>query len=229
MGIESCRPGGMYDDFGRGVAFGHVDDTCTIFVGADQTPFMVSKEGVGACDFLANRVSFTEELKTHIELDEHSDITAKEFFPLADYLDKGDFEPRLINKGNLLLRLDGVFLPKERDSAAIAVSKVFLNAAKLWYETLQQLCVDKLKALYPLSLDALLTVLMIVSRADTHGSEAGEELKDWLTDHIAEFFWSLVEGKGPTFKRLMYENPETRRRVLEKLGQNSNLGVSMGD
>lgn len=106
------------------------DNTCTIFVGNDQVPFLVSKEGVGACDFLANNVAFSEELKTHIELDEHSDITAKDFFPIADFLHKGDFEPVLINGDSLHRRLKGVALPDEKDRAAVMVSKVFLNAGK---------------------------------------------------------------------------------------------------
>lgn len=71
--------------------------------------------------------------------------------------------------------------------------------------------------------------MMISARADTHGSDAGEELKEWLADHCAEYFWVLVKEKGPTFKRLMCENAEMRRCVLEKLGQNSNLGISMDD
>ena len=192
------------------------DDTCTIFVGEKQTPFVVLRDAVGQCDFLADRVQFTEELKSHIYLDDG--IRDKEFMPIGEYLAKGEFAPRLIDKGTHQ-RLENVVLQEEKDEAAECITKVYLAASKVQFGALQLLCVDKLKVLYPLSSRSLLIVVTVITRAESWGCDAEDEIIGWLVDHVAERFWDMVAHEGLTLTRVMSYNEELRQSVLAKLAE----------
>lgn len=97
---------------------------CTIFVGPEQTPFLVPTKSVGECDFLSDLVCFTEETRSHISLAHDTDVNAKEFVEIWDYMGNGDFVPRLIQSKTRGECLDRVVLPQEKDEAATKIAKV---------------------------------------------------------------------------------------------------------
>ena len=195
------------------------DDVCTIFIGVEHTPILVTKDAVGRCDFLADRVSFNEGLKTHIYLDEDTDISYKHFMPIWEYMQYRDFVPRLIDS-NVHQRLQGVVIPEGMDKAAVEIAQVYHTASKIQFSDLQLLCVNKLKVLHPLSPDRLLLVIIITTKADPWGCEAESYLREWLIGHVAESFWQLVATEGMIFGRIMAENEDFRQSVLSRLTQN---------
>lgn len=203
------------------------DDCCTIFVGPEQTPFQVPKDKVGECDFLSDRVFFSEELRAHIDLSEMQNISAKEFDQVWNYMDKGDFAPRLIQTKFGGHGLEGIVLQEEKDAAATKIAKVYVTAAKIQHGNLQQFCAGKLRALYSLSSHALLTVLMIFIKAEESLSAATMESegREWLVDRVVENFWKLVKHENLSFTRLMNKESEIAYAVLARLGENPKLAI----
>ena len=201
------------------------DDICTVFVGQTHVPFSVRKNegGIGECDFLSDLVVFTPEHGSHINLDEHVNINPRDFMPIADYLQYGEFTPRLVGSKSSP-RLERVLLPEERDIAATNIAKIYLTGSKVQLAALQSLCVEKLKVLSPLNPKTLLIALMIVTKAAQYGCAEEKEVQEWLVDNVQQQFWTLVEREGATLARLMRTIPELWQHLSQKLAQNAELG-----
>ena len=199
--------------------------SCTIFVGQEYAPFPASILAVNKCKFLSDRKRFDEELRDYIDLSEDSDIRREQFVPIAEYLQNGDkeFSPRLIDSGTHQ-RLEKVVLPEEKDQAAQRIAVTYNTAAKIQFGEVQLLCVEKLKVLYPLSPRTLLIVAMIVTRTETWGCDAEDEIQDWLVDHVTEHWWSLAEFEVRNLKKVMGGNEVLSQRVFQKLADNPRAG-----
>ena len=156
-------------------------------------------------------------------LDEEIGIKAKDFMPLHEYLHNEDFAPRLIGSDGQR-RLQGVLLQEDKDTAAINIAKVYLAASKIQFSTVQDLCIQKLMALYPVSTGKLLIVVMIMLKADQYGCDAEQEAFDWLVAHITECYFILMKNEGGALARLMWENKELSQEVRLKLHQNLDAG-----
>ena len=93
-------------------------------------------------------------------------------------------------------RLEGVVLSEEKDKAAIAIAKVYLPACKIHFGALQQLCVDKLKALYPISSNNMLIVFVIAMKAVTNDCQVEHEIKVWFIVYIESTGGHWFSAKG---------------------------------
>jgi hypothetical protein len=189
---------------------------CAIFVGEEHKPFFLSRDDVGKCDFLGDLVHFDQELRSHINLYEDTDITAEQFEPVHEYLKTKEFKPRLFSRENSE-QLEGVFMPEDKDEAAMKLVGVYATSAKLHFDALQERCVRKLQALYPLS---ALSLMLLVKSSENVESQTGnrdEHLRAWLVDHTAEQFFKLYEQNHMTMTRLMEEYPDFREDVIDRL------------
>ena len=117
-------------------------------------------------------------------------------------------------------------MQEERDNTAIEVAKIYLSASKIQFGALQSLCVNKLRLLYPLSTKKVPTVIMIITRTDSWGCEAEEDVRDWLVDHVAHHFWDLVQTEPSALSRLMMENDVLRKEVIAKMAEDPLIGLT---
>ena len=154
---------------------------CTIFVGTAHTPFLVRKDAIGECDFLADLVTFTEDHKSHIKLYDRKEtnVEAEAFLPVHEYLTRQEFQPRLIDHVTYQ-RLEGVMLSEEKDTAAVNIAKIYLTASKIKFGRVQVLCMYKIKALYPMSSTSLLIVFQVLKRAELWGCDTEYQINGWF-------------------------------------------------
>lgn len=152
-------------------------------------------------------------MKSHINLYEETDISAEDFTPIHEFLLSGDFQPRFVGRGTD--QVEDTILHEQKDIAAEKISLVFLTASKLHMGDLQDLCVRKLKAMQPLSMQALMIAVKCEKMA-TQENERGNELEEWLIQCVAGYLCDVLETGSLTLSRLMQEYPEFERAVLAK-------------
>lgn len=201
----------------HGYADSDSDDFCTIFVGTAKTPFQVPMSSLDPIGSLSELVKFNDELKAHIDLSGESNVTAREFVPISEYLQHGDFAPRYIDKPGSLPRLDGLVIQEQKDQVAERCAFIFRTASQLQIAGLQSLVVNKLKALYPLSLLVILIVTRVGQDSEKWDCEAEGELFAWLVDHIAEYFFKLTAEHGKRLTEILGNIRDLQRAVMQKV------------
>jgi len=201
----------------------HREGFCTIFVGNAKVPFTMPLLAVGQrSNFLSDRVQFNDQLKSYIDLSDASDnweITPKEFHPIVEYLQRGDFGKRLIGTPGTLPRIDGIVMQEQSDFYAEHCAQVFRVASFLQLTDLQRLALNKLRALYPLSLLRMLIVTKICQQAEAHDEDVVTEVGEWLVDHISEYYFCLVKEEGAILVQVLSESPSLERAVMERVAQ----------
>lgn len=197
---------------------------CTIFVGESWTPFQVKICAVRLCEFLSTRIHNVKGLGSVIELGADTTITSKDFITVAEFLQNGEFCPRLIEtpEGQ---RLDGVVLQEEKYDAAGMVARTYTRASSIQFEHLQSLCVDKLKALHPYTPTTLMSVVGFLSKRERNDNDAESELMRWMVDLLTESFWAVVRSDANiTLERVMRGDAGLRQMVVEKLASDPAMG-----
>ncbi len=188
---------------------------CTVFVGHDHTPFILSRDDLGQCDYLTAHMRHDPELRNYVNLYEELDITTHDFHPVWTYLTTKEFTPRLLERESPTV--EGVFMPETKEGAVEQILVAYLAAVKLYFGQLQDLCVRKFKAMYPLPTVSLMLVIMRNEGLKLGGYDNGGELREWLVDHTAEQFFALYAENNLTMGRVMEEHGEFREDVVEKL------------
>ncbi|KAF2487871.1 hypothetical protein BDY17DRAFT_320384 [Neohortaea acidophila] len=151
-------------------------------------------------------------------------ITPKDFITIAEFLQDGDFCPRLIETPGEQ-RLDGVVLQEEKHEAAGMVARTYARASNIQFEHLQSLCVDKLKAVHPYTPTALMSVVGLLSKRQRNDNDAESELMRWMVDLLTENFWAVVRSDANiTLERVMRGDPGLRQMVVEKLASDPGTG-----
>lgn len=197
---------------------------CTIFVGESCTPFQVKIPAVRLCDYLSTRICMMDGLVNVIDLSVNTTITPKDFITIAEFLQNGDFCPRLIETPGGQ-RLDGVVLQEEKHEAAGMVARTYAKASNIEFEHLQSLCVDKLKALHPYTPTTLMSVVGLLSKRQRNEDDAESELMRWIVDLLAESFWGVVGSDAHiTLEGVMRGDADLRQMVVEKLASDPAMG-----
>jgi hypothetical protein len=191
---------------------------CAILVGEERQPYIVTKDKIRECDYLANAVHHNDELRCHVKLYEISDISVKDFQPVWEYFCSRDFRPQtIVLETNE--QLEGAFTEEEKEEAVQKIAMVYLTASKLHFEGLQELCVKKLDAVTPLSVTSLGLLMrcdkLAASNDDEESTDGG--MRRWLVKHTAKRFFQLMAENHMTMLRLMDELPELREEVIKTM------------
>ncbi|KAK3621413.1 hypothetical protein LTR56_022807 [Elasticomyces elasticus] len=189
-----------------------------------KTPFQFPEDAIRESELFCGRTKFTEKTGSVVDISDIEKVTAIDFVEVNEYLRYGDFPPPLIEKRNSLPRIDGLILPEEKDAAAEKCARVFRTASYLELGSLQALCLNKLRVLYPLSPLRILIVAKYLLRSVAWGCEAETEYVDWMIDHISEYYLLLVKQYGPQLVDILDNSPLIKGRVMANLSANPEMG-----
>jgi hypothetical protein len=201
-------------------------DHCTIFVGAEYTPFTANRVAMGKCNLLTDWETYTDELGSHINLYEHVDIQRDRFEPIGQYLKGGDFAPRFAKAISTDRFEDPIFMPEQRDDAAQRIAMTYHTAAKIQFEDVQRLCLRKLQLLGSLSPNGMLLVARVVQTTEKYGALVEEVMLEWLAEQISAQFWKLVESAYMTLSRVMRDDQALSKSVFQKLAKDPAIGIA---
>lgn len=142
-----------------------------------------------------------------------SSIHANDFSPVADFLNHGDYHPRLLDAGTGRARLDGasVLTSEEKHLETLQCGIVFAIAHQVDLPRLQALAFSKMKFLNPYS------PLEFLVFAHLSFGKGYAEADDFVVHHLVEHFWNLLDTEKEKFVDLVQGNDELASRVfLEK-------------
>lgn len=142
-----------------------------------------------------------------------SSIHANDFSPVADFLNHGDYCPRLLDAGTGHARLDGAsfFSSEEKHLETLQCGIVFSIAHKMDLPRLQALAFSKMKFLESYSPFEFLVF------AHLSFGKGCAEADDFVVHYLAEHFWNLLNVEKKKFVDLVQGNNELASRVfLEK-------------
>lgn len=187
-------------------------------VGAEHEPFTLGKTNIEKCHYLSDLVRFDEELRSHIKLyDEDKNIAASAFAPVAEYLQSGDFRPRLLDRA--IPQVEGVMMLEQHLEAVQKIASVYLTASKLHLASLQDLCLRKITSIQPMSAEALLLAVRYNACIENPdgGGVIDSKLRPWLVDQVAEQFFKLYDICNVTMSRVMRDDARFREEVIVRL------------
>ncbi|KAL9609870.1 MAG: hypothetical protein Q9167_005388 [Letrouitia subvulpina] len=188
-------------------------DLVSVYVGNPHRIFQIERSAVSSSPFLEKLQAWNSTTGWYIMAPPLSSIHADDFFTVADFLNHGDYHPRLLDVGTSRTRLDGssAFSPEEKHLETLNCGIVFTIAHQVDLPRLQALAFSKIKFLKPYSPFEFLVF------ADLAFGKGCAEADDFIVHYLAEHFWDLVDAEKEKFVNLVHGNNDLESRVfLEK-------------
>lgn len=188
-----------------------------LFVGADRTPFVVSREAIARFD-LSQQIEVDTRGVHYLDCEETKDINPKYFAPVAEYLQTGDF------------KLGSVDENRSHDDSSHAETLGFASqiARMLRLKDLQQLVAGKIHALRPLHGFSLLLLVKIIFSSPYDPARdhyAVYEIRDHLIMLVFQHFYSLMENHCSTMRRVLCDHNDLATGVYGKLASTPTGGI----
>lgn len=146
------------------------------------------------------------------------------FGAVVQFLNEGDFEPRLIERGQKDL-LEGGTVNKEEDVPRWG--EVYCVAASLGMEDLQTLVCKKLNAMIemaPLDIQIFLQLVKIIFRNQHRETQVDRDLRLHLSHSVASRYYALMDGAASTMCRVMNDHEDLAQYVHSQLAKNPKMG-----
>lgn len=141
-----------------------------------------------------------------------SSLDADAFRPVGEYIDRREYHPNILDEGTAHVRLEGDLTPEMLCYQVLRCGTVYQVAQMLEMPGLQDLAFRKLKALTP-HYQALEILTVIELLFDI----SSPEIRQYLTQYVADNYWNLVLTETKKMVEVMAANEELARAVFGKL------------
>ena len=183
-----------------------------IYVDNPHKRFPVKRTGLDASPLLSKLVTYHPENGWYIMSPMLSSLAANDFKPIGEYIDRGEYRPNILDDGTVHVRLEGDLNPEMLRVEVVRCGIIYQIAEILEMPGLQDLAFRKLKALQPYHQP--LEILTVIELLYDIGSP---ELRQYLTQHVADGFWNLVRAEHGKMEEVMRANEELARGVFWKM------------
>lgn len=189
-----------------------------IYVGNPHIIYRVKRSVLAASQLLSSLLAQHPTDGWYIMSPLLSSIDRTDFLPIAEYVHRGDYNPRLLNEGTDHLRLEGFRTLEEEGHEVVRCGMIYSRAQALEFFGLQDLAFRKLKLLSPFSTSAILSVIEAVFE----GGKA--DIRQFLVQYVADHYWEIVLKETASIAKLMQGNEDLAKGVFGRLS-----GVSAPD
>ena len=183
-----------------------------IYVDNPHKKFKVRRSGLDASPLLAKLLLHHSKMGWYIMSPMLSSLDADAFRPVGEYLDRREYHPNILDEGTAHVRLEGDLNPEMLCYQVLRCGTVYKVAQMLEMEGLQDLAFRKLKALTP-HYQALEILTVIELLFDI----SSPEIRQYLTQYVADNCWNLVLTETKKLVEVMATNEELARAVFGKL------------
>ena len=183
-----------------------------IYVDNPHKKFKVLRSGLEASPFLSNLLMHHPKNGWYIMSPMLSSLDADAFRPVGEYIDRREYHPNILDDGTAHVRLEGDLTPAMLCYQVLRCGSVYQVAQMLEMPGLQDLAFRKLKALTPHY--QALEILTVVELLFDIGSL---EIRQYLTQYVADNYWHLVSAETKKMVEVMTANEELARAVFGKL------------
>ena len=153
-----------------------------------------------------------------------SKLNADDFLPVGQYLERGEYDPNILDEGMEYVRLEMELTEPERGAEVVRCATIYSMAQMLKLPGLQTLAFRKLKALAKWEPHQPFAILGVVDLVFEKGDE---DLRQHLVQYLAEHYWDLVLAETAKFSEVMKENEELAKGVHGLLSGAATSGAAM--
>lgn len=118
-----------------------------------------------------------------------SGLKKDEFHPVGEYLERGEYNPNILDEGTEYVRLAIEMTEAERGEEAVRSATIDSIAQLLELPGLQDLAFRKLKALATWDPHQAFAILCVV---ESNFEKAADDLRQYLVQYLADHYWELV-------------------------------------
>ena len=142
-----------------------------------------------------------------------SNLPAGNFEPVGEYLERGEYNPNLLDEDTDWVQLEYKYVISKRESAkeVIRCGEIYSIARDLDLPGLQNLAFRKLKALGKQDAHQAFAILSVVELVFGIGKE---DIREYLLDYLAVHYWAIMEAAVEKFSQVMQNNDELAKRVF---------------
>ena len=141
-----------------------------------------------------------------------SSLDAEDFQPVGEYIDRREYHPNILDDGTAHVRLEGDLSPEALRREVVRCGTVYQLAIILDISGLQDLAFRKLKALAPHH-----QALEILTVVETLFEFASPDIRQYLTQHVAEQYWTIVLEETKTMVEVMRSHEDFGKGVFRIL------------
>ncbi len=183
-----------------------------IYVDNPHKLFKVRRSGLDASPLLSKLLTHHPENGWYIMSPQLSSLDAENFRPIGEYIDRREYHPNILDDHTPHVRLEGDLNPEMLRHEVVRCGTIYQVAQMLEMPGLQDLVFRKLKALTPHY--RALEMLTVIELLFDIGSP---EIRQYLTQHVADHYWTLVLAETVKTVEVMKANTELMRGVFGKL------------
>lgn len=187
-------------------------NTVMIYVDNPHKMFKVRRSGLDASPLLSKFLTHHPENGWYIMSPMLSSLDANDFQPVGEYIDRREYQPNILDEGTIHVRLEGYLDPEMLRHEIVRCGTIYLVAQKLEMPGLQDLAFRKLKALA--SHYQALEILTVIELLFQIGSP---EVRQYLTQHVADHYWNLILAETERMVETMRANVDLAKAVFGKL------------
>ena len=144
-----------------------------------------------------------------------SQLNKMDFFPVGQYLERGEYDPNILDEGTDWVRLETNVSGQDAGGEVMRCATIYDIAGKLEIAGLHDLVFRKLKALAknePHQPSAILRAVDIVFK------NAQPDMRQYLVEYLAEQFYDLMTEENILLVGVIKGNDELRKKVFRLLG-----------
>lgn len=195
-------------------------DKVTLFVGNPHLEFTVQQAGLNASPILAHLKSFHEGIGYYVMSPVLSSLLAKDFKPVAQYLDHKEYYPNLLDENTNHARLEDIYEYGQRIQEILRCGMIYSVAHQVELPGLQSLSFRKLKSLQPYPPMEFLSVIGLIFR---DGISEVEGLRRFVVLYLAEHFDEIMTKETRRMLDFLKDHAGLARDMFRELGQLPNL------
>ena len=185
-----------------------------IYIGNPHKEFTINKAGIDDSPLLARLMSFDDKIGFYVMAPVLSSLSPLDFEPVAQYLDRGDYHPDLLNRDTKSPSLEDIDSFDDRAYQLLRCGTIYSIAHKVELPELQSLAIRKLKVLQPYPAFEFLKVVGMIMH---NGKSDVEGLRPFVVQYLAEHYSELVKEETQKMIEITDGNARLAGELFHKL------------
>ena len=144
-----------------------------------------------------------------------STLKPGDFLPVGQYLERGEYDPNLLDEGTDWVRFERDLTESARGQEVVRCGTIYSTAQQLQLPKLQDLAFRKLRVLAKNRLHQPFAILCVIKSTFANGKE---DLRQYLVHYLADNYWDIVIAETRKIAEVMQDDEDLARGVFGLLG-----------
>ncbi len=182
-----------------------------IYVGNPHKKFRARRSGLDASPLLSSLATYHPQNGWYLMSPLLSSLDSHDFFPVGQYLERGEYNPNILDEGTEWVRLEDDMNHQQHGQEVVRCGTIYSLAQTLELPGLQDLAFRKLKALAKQESYHPLAILCVV---DVVFESGDEDIRDYLVHYLADNYWNIVLAEAKKCAEVMQADHELSKGVF---------------